>query len=102
VAFADAVAAWLGDLQRRGLIAGWSLSRRKLGFGPRELGDFHIRVTVEDLAQLDRAFGHAATRAAEAERLHAPVYAMVTDFASALYRDFPDAVRGPRVPGQSA
>ena len=51
------------------------------------------KVAERKLAQLDAAFGHVATRDGEVERLHAPVYAMVTDFKSALYRDFPDPER---------
>jgi hypothetical protein len=93
LAFAAAVQAWLGDLQRRGMVEGFALSRRKLGFGPRELGEFHIRIATRDLAQLERAFQHAATRGPEAEPLHSAVYRRVTGFTAALYRDFPDPVR---------
>ena len=85
--------AYLGHLQSQDLIEGWSLTRRKFGFGPGGLGEFCIVVMVRDLAQFDRAFGHVATRTGEVERLHAPVYSMVTDFTSALYRDFPDPQR---------
>lgn len=91
--FAAAVKAYLDHLQGLGRIAGWSLTRRKFGFGPAGLGEFNIVVRAEDLAQLDRAFELVATRDGEIERLHAPVYSMVTDFVSALYRDFPDPQR---------
>lgn len=93
LAFSQAVDAYLGHLQAQGLIESWSLSRRKFGFSPDGMGEFHVEVRVRDLAQLDRAFGVVATRAGEVERLHHPVYSMVTDFKSALYRDFPDPVR---------
>lgn len=92
--FAAAVRDYMEHLKADGRIAGWSLRRRKLGFGPAELGEFHISIATEDLAQLDRAFSLAATRSGEVEKRHAAVYAMVTDFRSALYRDFPDPVRG--------
>ncbi|TAH35562.1 MAG: hypothetical protein EYC70_12965 [Planctomycetota bacterium] len=91
--FARAVAGWLGHLRERGLIEGWRLSRRKLGFGPAELGEFHLEIETRDLAQLENAFQLAAARAGEGERLHAEVYSRVADFRAALYRDFPDAVR---------
>lgn len=93
--FAKAVGAYLNFLQRDGRIESWTLSRRKLGFGPPELGEFHIRISTRDLAQLDHAFDLVATRSGDVERLHAPVYSMITDFRSALYRDFPDPQRRP-------
>lgn len=91
--FCRAVQAYLGFLQRGGRIDSWRLTRRKLGFGPPELGEFHISIATRDLAQLDHAFDLVATRSGEVERLHAPVYSMITDFKSALYRDFPDPQR---------
>ena len=50
--FAAGVARYLGHLQEQGLIAGWRLMRRKLGLAPRALGEFHIMIEVQDLAQL--------------------------------------------------
>jgi len=87
------VAAYLDHLRAQGKVERWSLTRRKLGFGPADLGEFHLCISFRDLAQLDEAFGVVAQRAGEIERLHAPVYSMVTDFKSALYRDFPDPQR---------
>lgn len=91
--WAGHVRAYLDHLQAQGLIEGWSLTRRKFGFGPAALGEFHVTVRAKDLAQLDAAFSLVATRAGEVERLHAPVYSMVTDFISRLDRDFPDPQR---------
>ncbi len=93
VEFAAAVAAYLGHLRGAGKLESWTLARRKFGFGPEALGEFHIRIAFDDLAQMDAAFGVVATRAGEVERLHHPVYSMVKNFRSALYRDFPDPVR---------
>jgi len=90
---AAAVKAYLDYLKSRGLIEGWNLSRKKFGFGPSVLGEFHCVVQTKNLAQLDDAFSLVATRDGEIENLHRPVYAMVTDFTSALYRDFPDPER---------
>lgn len=91
--FVDAVQAYLDHLQAAGNLAGYRIRRRKFGFGPDGLGEFNISVEFEDLAQMDRAFGQAATRDAEIEPLHAAVYEKVRSFRSALYRDFPDDVR---------
>lgn len=96
--FAGAVDAWLGLLKSRGTVDSWTLRRRKFGFGPEGLGEFCITIACRDLAQLEAAFAVAATRAGEVEAVHARVYALVTDFRSALYRDFPDAVRVPDAP----
>jgi hypothetical protein len=83
--FAERVERYMAHLRSHGTIEGHSLARRKLGFGPKEIGEWHIVVRVTDLAQLD-----------ETEKLHAAVFACVTDFSSALYRDFPDPVRVPK------
>jgi hypothetical protein len=93
--FAHDVRAYLDHYKSSGKIAGWSLTRRKFGFGPPALGEFHIVVWAHTLAQLDEAFSEAATRTGEVERLHMPVYSAVTDFVSALERDFPDPERAP-------
>jgi hypothetical protein len=92
--FAADVGAYLGHLRDAGVIAGHRLTRRKLGLGPSHLGEFHIAIEVIDLGQLERAFQRAAARQGETERLHARVYGAVRDVTFALYRDFPDPVRG--------
>ena len=93
VEFADAVDGYLGRLREEGRIHGHRLTRRKLGLGPRELGEFHIQIEVEDLAQLDGAFGEVSRREGPIESLHHAVnrHASRVDFA--LYRDFPEAHR---------
>src|SRR6185312_6552005 len=91
--FADQVAAYLGHLQREGLIEGWRLTRRKLGLGPPGLGEFHIMIETKDMAQLDAAFSHVASRREPVETFHVHVNALVSNATFALYRDFPDAVR---------
>jgi hypothetical protein len=93
VAFAEGVAKYMGHLKEQELIAGWRLTRRKLGLGPAHLGEFHIEIEVRDLAQLDAAFARAASRAEPTEGFHVGVNALVTDAVFALYRDFPDPVR---------
>ena len=91
--FAEHVSAYLQMLVDKERIAGFKIARRKLGFGPAELGEFQVTVLVENLAQLDTAFDLVATRAGLTEHLHAAVYSMVTNFRAGLYRDFPDPVR---------
>lgn len=91
--FVQAVNAYLGKLVALGHIHSFRITRRKLGFSPPGLGDFHIMVEAETLGRLDDAFGLVATRSGEIEELHRPVYRMATDLATALYRDFPDPGR---------
>lgn len=92
-AFADAVAGYMGHLEAAGLIRSWRLTRRKLGLGPPGLGEFHLMIEVDDLAQLDAAFAAAAGRREPVEGFHFGVNSLVRDAVFGLYRDFPDAVR---------
>lgn len=90
--FTQAVNAWLGRLKDHG-VDSWRISRRKFGFGPEGLGEFHITIEFKALADLDQAFMVAAARTPEDEKLHAAVYSKVTNYKAALYRDFPDPFR---------
>ncbi len=91
--FAENLRRYMGFLKERGRIEGYRLTRGKLGFGPPELGEFHVEIQARDLAQLEEAFGDVAARSGELEQHHARVYSMVTDFRAGLYRDFPDPQR---------
>lgn len=91
LAFVDAVDAYLGRLQRDGLIESWRLLRRKLGFGSGR--EFKLWIETRDLAQLDAAFAVVARRDGEVEADHHAVYSSVRNFEAALYRDFPDPQR---------
>ena len=91
--FAEVLKAYMEHLRERGLIAGYRLTRRKLGFSPPGMGEFHVVIETQDLAQLERAFQEAATREGEVERVHRAVYSAVTNARFALYRDFPDPFR---------
>lgn len=93
LAFHEQVAAYLGHLEAQGLIAGWRLTRRKLGLGPPGLGEFHIMIEVRDLAQLEAAFRRVASRDEPIEGFHFGVNSLVGNAVFALYRDFPDPVR---------
>lgn len=91
--FARSMARYMDHLKERGLIEGWRLTRRKLGFGPPDLGEFHIVMETRDLAQLDAAFEHVAGRREPVEGVHFGINAHVRNLKIGLYRDFPDAVR---------
>jgi hypothetical protein len=93
VVFSDKLAAYLGHLKEQGAIAGWRLTRRKLGLAPPALGEFHAMIEVVDLQQLDTAFAEAASRSDPVEGLHFAVNSLVTDALFGLYRDFPDTIR---------
>jgi len=90
---ARAMSRYMDYLKGQGLIEGWQLTRRKLGFGPRELGEFHIVMQTKDLAQLDAAFSHVASRREPVESAHFDLNQKVENMKIALYRDFPDSVR---------
>lgn len=91
--FAEAVTDYLDWLVAEGRLMRWRLMRRKLGLGPKEMGEFHIMLEVENLAQLDDAFSLVATRAGDVEERHHAVNSLVETVTFALYRDFPDPVR---------
>jgi len=91
--FAGRLAAYMDHLKRGGKIAGWRLTRRKLGLSPGFLPDFHLMIEVEGLAQLDEAFSEVAARAGVVEDVHQAVNSRVQDAFFALYRDFPDPMR---------
>lgn len=94
VGFCEDVSRYLGSLQKDGSIRAFRITRRKLGLGPGDLGEFHIAIEVDDLAQLDRAFASVSARQDPVEELHARVNQVATNLRFALYRDFPDPHRG--------
>ena len=91
--FAAKLADYMGHLKQQGMIENWRLTRRKLGLAPSALGEFHIVIETNDLAQLDRAFGHVASRKEPVESVHHGVNSLVCNAIFGLYRDFPDPVR---------
>jgi hypothetical protein len=91
--FADKVTGYMSHLKQQGMIEAWRLSRRKLGLGPPGLGEFHIVIETNDLAQLDRAFQQVTSRREPVESVHHGVNSLVRNAIFGLYRDFPDPVR---------
>ena len=93
IELAENLGRYLGFLQDQKKITSWRLMRRKLGLGPKSLGEFHLMIEVENLAQLDEAFSLVATRSGEVEERHFSVNKMIGEITFALYRDFPDSMR---------
>jgi hypothetical protein len=91
--FAAAVRAYLEHLKSSGLVAGYRVTRRKLGLGPSQLPEWHITLDFDNLAQMDNAFGRVSSRTDPVESFHHAVNSKVQDVFFALYRDFPDAQR---------
>lgn len=91
--FAEALRAYLGRLQDDGLIESYRLTRRMLGLGGEGLGEFHVQMDINDLAQLEAAFTAVSAREDPIESLHHAVNDKVETIRFALYRDFPDAHR---------
>ncbi|HVZ35841.1 MAG TPA: DUF6614 family protein [Polyangiaceae bacterium] len=93
VQFAHNTRAYLDTLRELGKLAGYRITRCKLGLRPPALGEFHVLLEFENLAQLDGAFCAVATRADPVEGFHHAVNSLVNNLSFALYRDFPDAAR---------
>jgi hypothetical protein len=93
ITFSEKVGAYLGRLKDDGLIETWRLTRRKLGLGPKTIGEFHLMIETRDLAQLEGAFQRVSGRREPIESFHFGVNSLVDNATFALYRDFPDAHR---------
>jgi len=91
--FAAATRAYFDYLKAEGAIAGYRITRRKLGLGPPQLPLWHITIDFKNMAQMDDAFGRVSSRSDPVESFHHAVNAKVQDVLFALYRDFPDANR---------
>jgi hypothetical protein len=72
--FCRVLEEYLGHLKSHGLIERYTLSRRNFGFGPPSLGEFHVVIEMNNLAQMDAAFGFVAKRTGETETRHHAVY----------------------------
>ena len=91
--FSQDLINYLNYLKENHSIVDYKIMRRKLGFGPSELGQFMVDLICKDLEQLDKTFNsiiESIKENNELDKLHQKVYKGVKDFKSALYRDFPD------------
>lgn len=93
--FVQAADAYLAQLVRAEQLVTYRITRRKLGLGHGDLGEFHLWLEFNNLAQLDAAFNQVASRTNPVETFHHAVNSKVANVAFALYRDFPDASREP-------
>jgi hypothetical protein len=91
--FVEATNDYLTQLKQQGNLEQFRIMRRKLGLGPESIGEFHVMLEFNDLAQLDAAFGTVATRTDPIEDYHHSVNSLVSRVTFALYRDFPDQLR---------
>ena len=91
--FVASARAYLDHLKVAGHLAGYRITRCKLGLAPPQLREWHIALDFDDLAQLDTAFGQVSSRADPVESFHHAVNSKVQDVFFALYRDFPDPGR---------
>jgi hypothetical protein len=93
IEFAEKARTYLDHLKGMGAMAGYRITRRKLGLGPPQLPQWHITIDFENMTQMDAAFGRVASRADPLESFHHAVNSKVQDIFFALYRDFPDPGR---------
>ena len=93
--FIEAAEAYLDALKANGQLTHYRVTRRKLGLGHPSLGEFHLMLEFENLAQLDAAFSNVSTRSDPVESFHYAVNSKVSSVSFALYRDFPDPNRAP-------
>jgi hypothetical protein len=93
LAFTVSVREYLDGLRAAGRLAGYRITRRKLGLGLPELPEWHLVLEFTGLAQLDAAFTAVSARADPVEGLHHAVNDKVSRVRFALYRDFPDPQR---------
>ncbi|XOV86601.1 MAG: DUF6614 family protein [Pseudomonadota bacterium] len=91
--FIRATESWLTHLQADHLVSSFRITRRKLGLGPADLGEFHLMLELDGLAQLDEAFKTVSSRTDPTETFHYAVNSKVQNVRFALYRDFPDEHR---------
>ena len=91
--FVAAARAYLDGLKQAGQLAGYRITRCKLGLAPPQLREWHIAIDFQNLTQLDAAFGQVSTRADPVESFQHAVNSKVQDVFFALYRDFPDPGR---------
>jgi hypothetical protein len=91
--FAASARAYLDRLKEDGHLVSYRITRRKLGLGPPQLREWCIAIDVENLTQLDAAFGAVSARAEPIESFHHAVNSKVENAFFALYRDFPEPHR---------
>lgn len=91
--FVASARAYLDHLKESGDLAGYRITRCKLGLAPPQLREWHITLDFDNMSQMDGAFGRVSARTDPVESFHHAVNSKVQDVFFALYRDFPDPGR---------
>ena len=91
--FVEHLTKYFEHLKAKPSLKSYRITRKKLGLAPSDLLEFHIMLDFENLADIDAAFNHVATRSGDVESFHHAVNGRVRDVRFPLYRDFPDTVR---------
>jgi hypothetical protein len=91
--FVASARTYLDYLKERGDLAGYRITRCKLGLAPPQLREWHITLDFDNMSQMDGAFGRVSARTDPVESFHHAVNSKVQDVFFALYRDFPDPGR---------
>jgi hypothetical protein len=91
--FAESAGSYLDHLKNSVALAGYRITRRKLGLGPPQLPQWHITLDFVNMAQMDSAFRRVSSRTDPVESFHHAVNSKAQDIFFALYRDFSDSHR---------
>jgi hypothetical protein len=97
MSFALALDAWLTLLRDGGRIGSWRLMRRKLNLAGPGCADFLLEIEVQDLAQLDRAFGFLGEAGDDAIRRYEQMRQHIARVEYGLYRPYPDPEKAERL-----
>jgi len=91
---ARALHALLAHHREAGRLREYAVERRRLGLGPRELGEWHVVAVARELSALDAVFDEAASRGTGAEALHAAVWGKLANVRTVLCREVADPALG--------
>jgi hypothetical protein len=93
VDFAEDVQAFLSYLHEREYIEGYRITRRKFGFDPPKLGEFHIIIECQSADQLNSAMEFVSQKKEDSENFHRAVQAYTKGITVSLYSDYPEPTR---------
>lgn len=97
LAFAAAVDAWLGLLEKEQLIRNWRILRRKFGLASGAHTDFLIEIEIDSMAALEETFSSLAKMDDEHTRRYEHMHGMIASMQIGLYRPYPDPAQRERV-----
>ena len=87
--FDQTMARCMNHLHAEGLVESWRLTRRTLGLGAQEAGDWHLTLEVRDLRRLEGTFQRMASSCddEEEEGPNQAINALVTNARFSLTRN---------------